>query len=56
MYLYTMDLVKLFACVSKWANPHFVWVNPLVNFKMSLFLVNTRKFSLITEQIKMPVN
>ena len=32
-----MDLVQLFAYVSKWANPHFAWVSPLVNSKKRLF-------------------
>ena len=26
-----------FCLASKWANPHFAWVSPLVNFKKSLF-------------------
>ena len=37
MSIYTMDLVFLFAYVSKWANPHFAWVSPLENFKKRLF-------------------
>ena len=37
-YIYTIDLVTLFAYVSKWANPHFALVSPLVNFKKRLFL------------------
>ena len=32
-----MDLVLLFAYVSKWANPLFAWVSPHVNFKKRLF-------------------
>ena len=32
-----MDLVLLFAYVSKWPNPLFAWVSPHVNFKKSLF-------------------
>ena len=27
--IYTIDLVQLFAYVSKWANSHFAWVCPL---------------------------
>ena len=32
-----MDLVYFFAYELKWANPHFAWVSPLVNFKKRLF-------------------
>ena len=35
--IYTMDLVLLLACVSKWANPSFVLVSPLVDFKSRPF-------------------
>ena len=35
--------------MSKWANPHFDCVSPLLNFKER---INTMKISLITEQIK----